>query len=80
MDGCLGSTKSKPIKTIMQNDYEITSKSKFSNQKVQFWYLRHPALNNKLFEMNKFFKFSYLRLGSISGPGPSGEPGHEEWN
>ena len=33
---------------MFQNDYEITSKRKFSNQNVQFWYLRHPALSNSL--------------------------------
>ena len=33
---------------MMQNDLEIISKNKFSNQNVQFWYLRHPALSNSL--------------------------------
>ena len=33
---------------IMQNHYEITSKSKFWNQHVQLWYLHHPALSNSL--------------------------------
>ena len=32
----------------LQNDYEITSKSKFWNQQVYFWYLHHPALSNSL--------------------------------
>ena len=32
----------------MQNHDEITSKSKFWNQAVQFWYLHHPALSNSL--------------------------------
>ena len=33
---------------MLQNDYEITSWSKFWNQHVQFWYLHHPALSNSL--------------------------------
>ena len=33
---------------MFQNDYEITSESKFWKQNVQFWYLHHPALSNNL--------------------------------
>ena len=36
------------VAVISKNDYEITSKTKFSNQNVQFWYLHHPALSNSL--------------------------------
>ena len=32
-----------------QNDYEITSKIKFWNQSVRFWYLHLPALINSLY-------------------------------
>ena len=32
----------------MQNHYETTSKRKFWNQNVQFWYLHHLALSNSL--------------------------------
>ena len=33
---------------MLQNDYRISLKSKFLNQNVQFWYLRHPALSNSV--------------------------------
>ena len=33
---------------MLQKNYKITSKNKFSNQKVQFWYLLHPALSYSL--------------------------------
>ena len=39
---------------MLQNDYGFSSKIKFSNQTVQFWYLRHPALSNNLL-CNTFF-------------------------
>ena len=35
-------------RNTLPNDYKITSKSKFSNQNVQFWYLLHPALSHSL--------------------------------
>ena len=41
-----------------QNDYKITSKSKFSNQNVQFWYLHHPALSNSLMFLRQYCKIN----------------------
>ena len=35
-------------RNTLQNDYKITSKSKFSNQNLQFWYLLHRALSYSL--------------------------------
>ena len=61
---------------MLQNDDEITSKSKFSNQDVQFSYPQHPALSNSLGGSTRgplrgpikaiFFGFLSGRFGSRS--------------
>ena len=51
-------------RTNMQNHHEITSKNKFGNQNVQFWYLHHFALSNSLNPCNgsEYFKYSLQRV------------------
>ena len=50
---------------MLQNDNEITSQTKFSNQNVQFSYPLHPALSNNLhFEFLDISKDGSLHMYS----------------
>ena len=63
----------------MQNHYGIVSKSKFWNQNMLFWNLRHPALNHSLHLMartNPRPKYEHWWVGPLAEQTTSGHKNH----
>ena len=72
MIGCYNITFDFQETFPLQKDYKTISKSKFSKQNMQFWYLLHPALSYGLRNLlhSRLFTDCYLRQGDRPLKGP----------